>query len=105
MSLELFCSFINNAYFQKHLLAIKLQDLDEAVEPGTEYLQIQPSHNSRSNIRQVDKETTSIQVQANQTKPSELELLMQVLQWLTTGLKDTHKAPVPERTEKVCWKC
>ena len=108
MMLDLFCSSINDAYLQRHLLAIKPQDLDEAVEAGTEYLQIQPSHNSGSSIRQVDIETIPTQVQANQTKPSELELLMQALQQLTidlAGLKDTHKAPVPERTKKVCGKC
>ena len=109
MTLELFCSSLNNAYLQRHLLAIKPQDLDEAVEAGTEYLQIQPSHNSESNIRQVDEETTPTPVQANQTKPSELELLMQSLQQLTTELaklKYTHKTPVPTKTKKkVCWKC
>ena len=109
MTLELFCSSLNNAYLQRHLLAIKPQDLDEAVEAGTEYLQIQPSHNSGSNIRQVDEETTPTQVQANQTKPSELELLMQALQRLITELaelKDTHKASRPAKTKKkVCWKC
>ena len=109
MTLELFCSSINNAYLQRNLLAIKPQDLDEAVEAGTEYLQIQPSHNSGFSKRQVDEETTPTQVQSNQTKPSELVLLMQAIQRLTTklaGLKDTHKAPVPESTKKhVCWKC
>ena len=86
-------------------MAVKPQDLDEAVEAGTEYLQIQPSYNSGSIMRQVDEETTPTQVQANQTKPSELELLMQALQRLTTELaelKDTHKAPRPSKTKKVC---
>ena len=67
-------------------MAIKPQDLDEAVEAGTEYLQIQPNHNSESSIRQVDEETTPTQVQANQMKRSKLELLMQALQRLTTEL-------------------
>ena len=106
MMLELFCSSINYAYLQRHLLAIKPQNLAEAVEAGTEYLQIQPSHDPGTSIRQIDKKKTPIQVQANQAKPSEMELLFQTLQRLTAklaGLKDTHKATVPERVKKkVC---
>ena len=90
-------------------MAVKPQDLDDSVEERTEYLQIQPSYNSGSDIWQVDEETISTQVQANQTKLSELEMLMQALQRLTTELaelKDTHKAPRPAKTKKkVCWKC
>ena len=84
--MELFCSSINNAYLQKHLLDIKPHNLNEAVEAGTEYLQIHSSHNSGSSIRQVNEETPPTQVQANQMKRSKLELLMQALQRLTTEL-------------------
>ena len=58
MVLELFCSSINNPYLQRQLLAIKPQNLGEAEETDTEYLQIQPSYNSRTRIRQMDAETT-----------------------------------------------
>ena len=107
MVLETLCSSIKHAYLQRHLLAIRPQNLDEAVEAGTEYLQIQPSHNPGTSIRQVDKETTPSQVQASQTKPSDMELLFEAIQRLTVelaGLKDTHKATVTEKAKKVIWK-
>ena len=61
-------------------MAIKPQDLAEAVEASAEYLQLQPSHNPGTSIRQVDEEPTPSPVQANQAKPSETELLFQVIQ-------------------------
>lgn len=81
--LELFCRSINHAYLQRHLLAINLWSLAKEVESRTEYLQIQPDHNPGISIGQVDKETTPSPVQANQAKPSEMELLLQALQRLT----------------------
>ena len=69
----------------------------------TEYLQIQPGHNSEISIRQADEETTPSQVQANQAKTSKIELLFQALQRLTAELvelKDTHKATVMEKAKK-----
>ena len=80
MVLELFYSSINHAYLQRHLLAIRPQSLAQAAEARTEYLQIQLSHNFGTSIRQVGKETSPSQVQANQTKPLEMELLFQALQ-------------------------
>ena len=35
VTLDLFCNLLNYAYLQRHLLAIKLQSLSEAVEAGS----------------------------------------------------------------------
>ena len=59
----------------RHLFAINLQNLAKVVEAKTEYLQLQPGHNPGPGIRQVDTETTPSQVQANQARHSEVELL------------------------------
>ena len=108
MTMDLFCNSLNHAYLQRHLLAIKPESLKEAVEAGSEFLQIKPTSTYGANVRQVDENELPDQVQAAQAKPSEMELLLQALRQLTTeveGLKKTHKTSTDRKKKGVCWKC
>ena len=107
MTLDIFSNSLNHAYLQRHLLAIKPRSLAEAVEAGSEYLQIKPGSAYGANVRQIDEDEAIDQVRAAQTKPSEMELLLQALRQLTTeveGLKKTQKATT-DKKKGVCWKC
>ena len=99
MTLDLFCSSLCNAYLQRHLLAIK---------PGSEYLHIKPGSTFGTNVRQVDEENAPDQVQATQTNPSAMEILLQALRRLMSGveeLKETRRTTTDNKKKGICWKC
>ena len=56
MILDLFCNSLNQAYLQRHILAIRPQSLAEAVKAGNEYLQIMPNSSQGVTSRQIDEE-------------------------------------------------
>ena len=66
MNLDLFCNSLNHAYLQRPLLVIKPGSLTEAVEAGSEYLQIKLGSTYGANVHQVDKDDTLDQEQADQ---------------------------------------
>ena len=110
MILDLFCNSLNQAYLQRHPLAIRPQSLSEALKAGNEYLQIKPNSNPRVTIRQIDKEEGNPKaVQVAQSKPTEMEVLLQALRQLTSkiaSLKQTQKTNAPKPNKKgPCWKC
>ena len=91
---------MNQAYLQRHLLAIRPQSLSEAVKAGNEYLQIiqiKPNSNPGLTVRQIEEERTPEAVQVAQSKPTEMEVLLQALHQLTSevaSLKQTQKTNV-----------
>ena len=87
MTLDLFYHFLNHVYLQKHLLAIKPRSVTEAVEAGSKYFQIKLGFTYGANVCQVDEDEALNQVRAAQTKPSEIELLLQVLQQLCSDIQ------------------
>lgn len=109
MTLDLFCNSLNHAYLQRHLLAMRPQSLTEAVQAGNEYLQIKPSANPGMAIRQVEEGTDPDSIQVAQSKPSEMEVLLQALRQLTAevaSLKQHQKATTAQPKKKgPCWKC
>ena len=110
MILDLFCNSLNQAYLQRHPLAIRPQSLSEALKAGNEYLQIKPNSNPGVTIRQIDEEKGNPKaVQVAQSKPTEMEVLLQALRQLTSkiaSLKQTQKTNAPKPNKKgPCWKC
>ena len=88
---------MNQAYLQRHLLAIRPQSLSEAVKAGNEYLQIKPNFNPGVTVRQIEEERTPEAVQVAQSKPTEMEVLLQALRQLTSevaSLRQTQKTNV-----------
>ena len=80
MTLDLFCNSLNHACLQRHLLAMKPQSLTEAVQVRNKYLQIRSNTNPGAMIRQVEEEVVNPElVQVAQSKPSEMEVLLQAL--------------------------
>ena len=56
MILDLFRNSLNQAYLQRHLLAIRAQSIAKAVKAGNKYLQIKPNSNPGVAIRQIKEE-------------------------------------------------
>ena len=110
MILDLFCNSLNQAYLQRHLLAIRPQSLAEAVKAGNEYLQIKPNSSPGVTIRQVEEEEGHPEtVQVAQSKPTEMETLFQALRQLTSevaSLQQAQKTNASKPKKKgPCWKC
>ena len=110
MILDLFCNSLNQAYLQRHLLAIRPQSLAEAVKAGNEYLQIKPNSSPGVTVRQIDEEEGHPETaQVAQAKPTEMETLMQALRQLTSevaSLKQAQKTSAAKSKKKgPCWKC
>ena len=108
--LDLFCNSLNQAYLQRHLLAIRPQSLSEAVKAGNEYIQIKPNSNSGVTIQQIEeKEGNPEAVQVAQSKPTEMVVLLQALRQLTSeiaSLEQTQKTNASKLKKKgPCWKC
>ena len=104
MILYLFCNSLNQAYLQRHLLAMRPQNLAEAVKAGNEYLQIKPNSSPEVTSRQVEKgEGHPETVQVAQSKPMEMETLFQALRQLTSevaGLKQAQKTNTSKPKKK-----
>ena len=100
MVLDLFCNSLNQAYLQRHLLAIRPQNLSKAVKIGNGYLQIKPNSNPGVTIQRIEeKDKNPEAVQVAQTKPTEMEVLLQALRQLPSevaNLKQTQKANAPK---------
>ena len=105
MILDLFCNSLNPLNFlQKYLLAIRPQSLSETVKAGNEYLQIKPNSNLGVTIRQIEEgEGNPEAVQVAQSKPTEMEVLLQALRQLTSevaSFKQTQKTNASKPKKK-----
>ena len=110
MILDLFCNSLNQACLQRHLLAIRPQSLAEAVRVRNKYLQIKPNSSPGVTIRQVEEEEGHPEtVQVTQSKPTEMETLLQALRQLTSevaSLKQAQRTSASKPKRKgPCWRC
>ena len=108
--LDLFCNSLNQACLQRHLLAIRPQSLAEAVKVRNKYLQIKPNSSPGVTIRQVEEEEGHPEtVQVTQSKPTEMETLLQALRQLTSevaSLKQAQRTSASKPKRKgPCWRC
>ena len=86
MALETFNATVNNAYLQRHLLAVNPQTLEEAVLAGGEFLSVRPASNPgiRAVLEEKEEAPEVQKVQsAEVAEPSQMEAVLKALQSLT----------------------
>ena len=107
MLLDTFCSSLNHAGLQRHLLAVQPLTLEAAVQSGNEYLQVQTDGRTNSGpaIRVMGEEDDSVAA----VEPNTLTLLMQAIEKLTAKVDQLELAKQrPKKssaTEAKCWGC
>ena len=79
MYLECFQSSLGSASLQRHLLAVRLATLAEAMLAGNEYLQVQVRPTQPSTIHQVEDEPKAPPVKATPMQPELLAALMEAV--------------------------
>ena len=102
MTLDVFCGSLNHAGLQRHLLATQPQDMEQAVQQGSEYLQVRGS--TENKIRSIDEEEHREKVAVADTNP--LSSLMKAVEQLTLKIEQLSQ-PAVKKTSKTqkCWGC
>lgn len=112
LALEHFNSSLGNAFLQRHLLAVRANNLEEAVNAGNEFLQIRP--NTPSVVRTVLEEdsTTNVpEINTTQTRVDPMSALLAAIQHLTKEVetlknsKNTGEQTRRPFREAQCWGC
>ena len=105
--LECFQSSLGSASLQRHLLAIKPSNLDEAVRAGNDYLQVQVRPTPPSTVHQVEEDAEAPPTKAAPLQPEPLTALMEAMTQLTKQVSQlqTLARPTSARKGPVCWTC
>ena len=76
-------ALVGGASLQRHLLAVRLATLVEAVLAGNEYLQVQIRTTQPSTVHQVENDTEAPPTKAAPMQPEPLTALMETMAQLT----------------------
>jgi hypothetical protein len=103
MALNTFCSTLGNAYLQRHLLAVPMEGLADAVKAGNEFLQIGGNMHGGTAVRAVDGGEETDRVAS--VSPTAMETMVQLLKSLTEKIEKLQTPkPNPQRREEPKWK-
>ena len=82
MAKDLFQTTIGNPYLQRHLLAVRAHTMEEAMQAGNEYLQVQHARAPGAVIRNITQEEEMDEIKEVSTKPEvvdPMQLLVQAM--------------------------
>ena len=109
MKMETFCNTLGYLPLQRHLLAVPIHTLEDAVRAGNEYLQIKPAgERGGTNIRQVEDEEEEEFMNPTEKALTTLTKMMQQLVEKVGQLQNqpTRAAPRGEPSKEwLCWEC
>ena len=110
MRMETFCNTLGYLPLQRHLLAVPIHTLEDAVRAGNEYLQMKPaSDRGGTNIRQVGDEEEEEEVSSPTEKV--LTTLMKTMLQLVEKVDQLQRPPTRTTPKgesdksRVCWEC
>ena len=108
--METFCNTLRYLPLQRHLLAVPIHTLEDAVRAGNEYLQIKPAgERGGTNIRQVGDEDEEEEVSSPTEKA--LTTLMKTMLQLVEKVDQLQRPPTRTTPkgepgkEWLCWEC
>ena len=100
MALETFLSTLNNAYLQRHLLAVNPATIREAVQAGGEFLEIRPASNPdvRAVLVSMGEAPKVEKIPDVEVGLTSMEMLLEAVKTLTKEVSEL-KAQVTARPE------
>ena len=102
MMLDTFCSSLGHAALQRHLLAIRPENLTDAVTHGNEYLQIKGDRASpEPKVRVLGEDAEEVET----PEQSALALLTKTVQQLASKVEALQQPRTTTPKENKCWGC